>query len=65
MNKYKKTRYPNAKNVFKRYQLSKRYFKFLGERSKKKSFEDRKNMTFNINMKKKRQEEEEEKEKEK
>ena len=32
MNKYKKTRYPNAKNVFKRYQLSKRYFKFLGNR---------------------------------
>ena len=54
MNKYKKTRYPNAKNVFKRYQLSKRYFKFLGERSKKKSFDDRKKMTFNINMKKKK-----------
>ena len=54
MNKYKKTRYTNAKNVFKRYQLSKRYFKFLGERSKKKSFEDRKKMTFNINMKKKK-----------
>ena len=28
MNKYKKTRYLNAKNVFKRFQLSKRYFKF-------------------------------------
>ena len=54
MNKYKKTRYPNAKNVFKRYQLSKRYFKFLGKRSKKKSFEDRKKMTFNIKMKKKK-----------
>ena len=50
MNKYKKTRYPNAKNVYKRYQLSKRYFKFLGERSKKKSFEDRKKMTFNYKM---------------
>ena len=48
MNKYKKTRYPNAKNVYRRYQLSKRYFKFLGERSKKKTFEDRKKMTFNI-----------------
>ena len=54
MNKYKKTRYPNAKNVYKRFQLSKKYFKFLGERSKKKSFEDRKKMTFNINMKKKK-----------
>ena len=54
MNKYKKTRYPNAKNVFKRYQLSKRYFKFLGNRSKKKTFEDRKKMTFNIKMKKKK-----------
>ena len=48
MNKYKKTRYPNAKNVYRRYQLSKRYFKFLGERSKKKTFEDRKKMKFNI-----------------
>jgi hypothetical protein len=54
MNKYKKTRYPNAKNVYKRFQLSKRYFKFLGERSKKKSFEDRKKMTFNIKMSKTR-----------
>ena len=54
MNKYKKTRYPNAKNVFKRFQLSKRYFKFLGERSKKKSFEDRKKMTFNIKIRKTR-----------
>ena len=54
MNKYKKTRYPNAKNVYKRFQLSKKYFKFLGKRSKKKTFEDRKKMTFNINMKKKK-----------
>ena len=49
MNKYKKTKYKNAKNVFKRYQLSKKYFEFLGKRTKQKSFEDRKNMIFRIN----------------
>lgn len=47
MNKYKKTRYPNAKNVYKRYMLSKKYFKFLGERTKKKTLEERKAMVFN------------------
>ena len=46
MNKYKKTRYKKAKNVFKRYQLSKKYFKFLGERTKKKTFLERKKMVF-------------------
>ena len=40
MNKYKKTRYKKAKNVYKRYQLSKRYFKFLSKRSKEKSFKE-------------------------
>ena len=46
MNKYKKTKYKKAKNVFKRYQLSKKYFKFLGERTKKSSFNNRKSMIF-------------------
>ena len=46
MNKYKKTRYKKAKNVYKRYQLSKKYFKFLGERTKQKTFLERKKMVF-------------------
>ena len=46
MNKYKKTRYKKAKNVYKRYQLSKKYFKFLGERTKQKNFLERKKMVF-------------------
>ena len=46
INKYKKTKYKNAKNVYKRYILSKRYFEFLRERSKKKTLEERKKMKF-------------------
>jgi hypothetical protein len=46
INKYKKTKYKNAKNVYKRYILSKRYFEFLSERSKEKTLEERKKMTF-------------------
>ena len=34
MKKHKKDRYPNAKNVTKRFNLSNRYFKFLKKRSK-------------------------------
>merc|ERR1711991_377075 len=34
MKKHKRDKYPNAKNVTKRYNLSKKYFKFLGKRSK-------------------------------
>ena len=49
MNKYKKTKYKNAKNIYSRYKLSNDYFKFLGRRSKKKTFKERKNMTFRIN----------------
>ena len=45
---YKNTKYKNAKNVNKRYQLAHRYFKFLGNRTKKKTFKERKNMNFNI-----------------
>ena len=48
MNKYKKTLYKNAKDVFKRYQLSKRYFLFLSKRSSKKTFRERKSMVFII-----------------
>ena len=49
MNKYKKTKYRNAKNVYSRYKLANDYFKFLGRRSKKKTFKERKNMTFRLN----------------
>jgi hypothetical protein len=46
MNKYKKTKYKNAKNVYSRYILSKKYFLFLGERTKRKTFQERKKMVF-------------------
>ena len=46
MKKHKKTRYPNAKNVTPRFNLANKYFKFLGKRSKKHSFDERKNMIF-------------------
>ena len=49
INKYKKTKYKNAKNVFRRYNIANNYFKFLGKRSKKKSFDERKKMRFNLN----------------
>jgi hypothetical protein len=44
--KYKKTLYPNAKNVDKRFKLAEKYFKFLGKRTKEKSNEKRKKMIF-------------------
>lgn len=46
MKKHKKTRYPNAKYVTLRFNLANKYFKFLGKRSKKHSFDERKNMVF-------------------
>ena len=46
MLKYKKSLYKKAKNVRERYNLSKKYFKFLGKRSKVKTFKERKNMIF-------------------
>lgn len=46
MKKHKKTRYPNAKGVTSRFNLANKYFKFLGKRSKKHSFDERKNMVF-------------------
>ena len=46
MNKYKETKYKNAKDVYKRYILSKKYFDFLGERTKKKTMKERKGLVF-------------------
>ena len=46
--KYRKTKFKNAKNIFSRYNLSKKYFKFLGQRTKKKTFEERKKMVFKL-----------------
>jgi len=46
MLKHKKTKYPNAKKVKERFNLANKYFKFLGKRSKKKTFEERKKMLF-------------------
>ena len=34
INKYKRTRYKNAKDVWRRYILARKYFKFLSERTK-------------------------------
>jgi len=48
MKKHKKTKYPKAINVTSRFNLANKYFKFLGNRTKKKSFEERKNMIFNF-----------------
>lgn len=48
MKKHKKTRYPNAVNVTSRFNLANKYFKFLGNRTKKNSFDERKNMIFNF-----------------
>jgi len=54
MNKYKKTKFKKAKHVNKRYQLAKKYFKFLGNRTKKKTFLERKKMLFKLNKTKKK-----------
>ena len=48
MLKHKKSKYPNAKYVKQRFNLANKYFKFLGERTKKKSFMERKKMSFKI-----------------
>ena len=41
----KKDKYPNAKNIRERFELSNKYFKFLGERTKLKE-KERKKFTF-------------------
>ena len=46
MLKHKKIKYPKAKKVRERFNLANKYFKFLGKRSKKKTFEERKKMFF-------------------
>lgn len=46
MKKHKKKLYPNAKNVTKRYNLSKKYFKFLKKRTHENNNKTRKKMTF-------------------
>ena len=48
MLKHKKTKYKKAKFVRKRFSLSNKYFKFLGNRTKKKTFKERKQMKFKI-----------------
>lgn len=48
MKKHKNSLYPGAKNVHQRFILANKYFKFLGKRSKKKTFEERKAMVFTI-----------------
>ena len=44
--KHKTRRFPKAKNLSRRYNLSKKYFKFLGNRTKKSTFKERKSMIF-------------------
>ena len=44
--KYRKTKYPNAKNIPARYRLSKRYLNFLSNRTKVKTESERKAMIF-------------------
>lgn len=46
--RHKTKKYKKAKNINQRYRLANRYFKFLGKRTKKKNFKERKMMTFNI-----------------
>ena len=43
--KHKKL-YPNAKNINARYNLANKYFKFLGNRTQKTTFKERKSMNF-------------------
>ena len=47
MKKHKSKLYPGAKDVSKRFKLANKYFLFLGNRTKKKTFKERKSMTFN------------------
>lgn len=48
MLKNKKTLYPNAKNVKQRFIIAKKYFLFLGKRSKIKNEKDRKKLSFHF-----------------
>ena len=44
--RHKTKKYKKVKNINQRYRLANRYFKFLGKRTKKKTFEERKKMIF-------------------
>ena len=48
MKKHKKDKFPNAKNVTPRYNIANKYFKFLGKRTRKNSFKERKSMKFKL-----------------
>ena len=50
MLKHKKTLY-KTKNVAERYKIAQRYFKFLGERTKKQIFKERKKWFSNYDLK--------------
>lgn len=44
--RHKKTKFKKTKNINQRYNLANQYFKFLKNRTHKKTFRERKNMTF-------------------
>ena len=44
--KHKKNLFPNTKNINKRYNLANKYYKFLKNRTLKKTFKERKNLKF-------------------
>ncbi len=44
--RHKTKKYKKVKNINQRYKLANRYFKFLGKRTNKKTFKERKNMVF-------------------
>jgi len=44
--RHKTKKYKNAKNINQRYRLANRYFKFLGKRTKRKTFKERTKMIF-------------------
>ena len=46
MKKHKKDKYPKPKNVTARYNIANKYFKFLGNRTRKNNFKERKSMKF-------------------
>jgi len=48
MYKYRNTKYKKAKNIVSRFKLAEKYFKFLGRRSKKDGFKERRDMVFKV-----------------
>ena len=46
--RHKTRKFRKTKNINQRYNLAKRYFKFLGKRTHNKTFKERKNMKFKI-----------------